>query len=500
MRKRKSRLEQQVLETIRRYRLCKAGDRVAVAVSGGADSVALLRLLEDLAGELGITLLVLHFNHRLRGAESEADERFVAALARAANLEFMSSRADVAAEARRQGWNLEDAGRRLRYEFFAGVVESGHATRVAVAHTADDQAETVLGRLIRGTGFTGLGGIYPVVGHVVRPLLEIRRADLREFLEKRGESWREDPTNRDTRRLRARLRHQLLPELERDFSEAIVERCGELARLARDEEEFWTALVDDRFRAVISQAPEGLSVRCADLLTPLAFTSAASATSPVRNEEESSRALAQRLIRRVLAEVRNDRQGISAQHVGQVIHLASVLPSGRRIELPGVVVERNFERLVFSPAKAAGRKSRSGETASTATGYEYRVELPRHGSTAIAVPELGRCFRLKLIDWPARARDTNSTAEVALDADRLRNPLVLRNWRPGDAYRPRGRGREQKLKKLFLDGRIAVRERARWPVLTSAGKLVWARGMPPAEEFAARAETRTGLLIAEEGL
>lgn len=500
MRKRKSRLEQQVLETIRRYRMCQAGDRVAVAVSGGADSVALLRVLEGLTVELGITLLVLHFNHQLRGAESDEDERFVAALARAANLEFASTRADVDAEARRHGWNLEDAGRRLRYEFFASVVESGRATRVAVAHTADDQAETVLARLIRGTGLTGLGGVYPVVGHVIRPLLEIRREELRKFLERRDESWREDPSNRDTRRLRARLRHGLLPELEREYSKAIVERCGELARLARDEEKFWTALVEDRFRALVSQTGEGLSIRCVDLLVPLPLSGGAAPGSAPRGVEESSRALAQRLIRRVLAELRSDRQGITAQHVEQVIRLAGELLSGRRIELPGVGVARSFDRLIFSCAKISGRKARGDETVPTSAAYEYVVELPRQGSTAVAVPELGRRFRLKLIDWPVPARDTTSIADVALDVDRLRNPLVLRNWRPGDAYRPRGRGRVLKLKKLFLAGRIAVGERASWPVLTSAGKLVWARGMPPAEEFAAHAETRTGLLIAEEGL
>ena len=139
----------------------QAGDRVGVGVSGGADSVALLLLLEELRDRLGIELAVLHFNHQLRGAESDADEEFVAALAAQRGMDFLAGRGDVAGAARDRGWNLEDAARRLRYAFFSSVVRAGRVTRVAVAHTADDQAETVLARLVRGTGPAGLAAIYP---------------------------------------------------------------------------------------------------------------------------------------------------------------------------------------------------------------------------------------------------------------------------------------------------------------------------------------------------
>ncbi len=202
--------------------MLEPGDRLGVAVSGGADSVALLRLLERLRDDLGITLVVAHFNHSLRAAESEGDAEFVEQLARTRGLEIITDREDVAAEAQRQGRNLEDMARQLRYAFFEGVVAEGRATHIAVAHTADDQAETVLAHLIRGTGLTGLAGIYPVAGAVVRPLLGTRREELRKYLRAVGQQWREDSTNRDTRRMRARIREQLLPLLERDFSPAIA--------------------------------------------------------------------------------------------------------------------------------------------------------------------------------------------------------------------------------------------------------------------------------------
>src|SRR5260370_78219 len=162
--------------------LLRAGERVGVAVSGGADSVGLLLLLVELRKQLGIVLSVVHFNHKLRGRDSDADEKFTAKLAEKYGLVFHAGRADIAAKANSNKANVEDTARRTRYEFFARLVEDGRVDKVAVAHTADDQAETVLAHILRGTGLAGLGGIHPVVGHVVRPLLTVRRADLRTYL------------------------------------------------------------------------------------------------------------------------------------------------------------------------------------------------------------------------------------------------------------------------------------------------------------------------------
>jgi tRNA(Ile)-lysidine synthase len=492
-------LEQQVLEGIRRSRMLSAGDRVGVAVSGGADSVALLRLLEALRAELGITMLVAHFDHSLRGTESQADAEFVAALARASGLEFVSAREDVASEAERHGWNLEDAARRLRYAFFKRVIEEGRATRIAVAHTADDQAETLLAHLIRGTGLTGLGGIYPAVGAVVRPLLGTRRRDLREYLRARGDAWREDATNRDVRRLRARIRGQLLPALERDFSPAIVEHLSGLAGLAREEEVFWTALVEDRFRAHVRESGGSFAIDVANLLAPLELH-VIPADGELFTGGSSLRALTERLIRRLYERVRGDRRELSARHVEQVIRLAIESASGRRAELPGgIVVERNFDTLIFSRSGTVRNSVSTQETAGSRNAYQYVMGLPGQGASTVSVTELGRRFSLKVIDWPVNASETKSAGE-ALDAALLRTPLILRNWRPGDAYRPRGRRQLRKLKQMFLAGRVPSRERAGWPVLESDGKVIWARGMPPADEFCAREGTRVGVVIEEDHL
>ena len=476
--------------------MLRAGERVGVGVSGGADSVALLRLFDELRNELGIALLVVHFNHQLRGQDSDADEQFVAKLASERGFEFISACEDVAAEARRQGWNLEDAARRLRYQFFSRIVESGRATRVAVAHTADDQAETLLAHLIRGTGPAGLAAIYPVVGHIVRPLLEIRRQELREYLASVQQTWREDSTNLDTNRLRARIRHVLLPQLERDFQPAVVARLDQLAALAREDESFWAALLDDRYRALVERTAEGDSIGIRDLLVPLRLETPGAAAE----DASALEALSKRLVRRMYEGVKGDRRQLTARHVEQVLHLASACRSGHRVVLPaGVVVERSFDRLFFSLSERAGLGAGTRGTERVVQPYEYVVELPGEDSASVSIPEIGRRFRLKRIDWPPAASDTRAQAE-ALDADRLRSPLVLRSWRPGDSYRPHGRRRVRKLKRLLLECRVATRERTGWPVLTSAGTVVWARGLPVAEGFAPHAGTKTGLIIAEEAL
>lgn len=515
-------LEQFVLQAIQRTALLAPGDRVGVAVSGGADSVALLRLLLRLRDELGITLAVAHFNHSLRGAESEGDAEFVAKLAHAYGVEFVTAREDVGAEAQRQSRNVEDMARGLRYAFFERTVAAGRASRIAVAHTADDQAETVLAHMIRGTGPTGLGGIHQVAGAIVRPLLATRREQLREYLRAAGQPWREDSTNRDTSRTRARIREQLLPMLARDFSPGVVERLNELARLSREEESFWDALVKDRFQVLVRRADrdEGhaLSISVKALLNPLKLDAAPtqSADSAKYNDSQPLRVLTERLIRRLYEDVRGNRRELSAHHVEQVIRIASGSRSGQRAELPGgIIVQRDFQDLTFAlaprRARAAAAESapgpqpelervgRSEGSAAAANMYEYVVTLPLASATTVSIPELGKRFRLKLIDWPIAESDTKRDAD-AIDADLLRPPLILRNWRPGDAYRPHGRRQVQKLGRMFVTGRVCRGDRNIWPVLESAGRVVWARGMPPADDYRARGNTRLGVVIEEQAL
>ena len=494
-------LEQAVLKVVQNERMMAPGDRVGVAVSGGADSVALLRLLLNLREELGINLLVVHFDHSLRGAESDADAQFVAELSRAhwvSNLLWKRSARTFPQAAKKQGLNLEDAARRLRYGFFERTCASGKVTRIAIAHTADDQAETVLAHLIRGTGPTGLGGIYPVAGSVIRPLLGTRREDLRDFLIANGQTWREDSTNRDTKRLRARIRERLLPLLQNDFSPAIVSQLDNLAQLAREEAVFWDSFIGKLFCAHVRKMDEGFAIRVSDLLSPQVLTdpNAAEANSN-SNNINALRPLTERFIRRLYEDIRGDCKELTHRHVEQVIRLAAESTSGRHLQLPGGIrVERRFEDLIFSHGD--GMKVSSGVHVASAPSRAYRhvVSLPQTGVATVSIPELGSCFHLKVVDWTLQPRDTKRDGQ-ALDADLLRDPLILRNWRSGDAYRPRGRRRLQKLKEMFQVRRVPLGERAAWPVLETEGQVIWTRGMHPADDFCAKENTRVAVFIEE---
>jgi tRNA(Ile)-lysidine synthase len=435
----------------------------------------------------------VHFNHQLRGAESDADGQFVSALAREDNIDFIMGNEDVAAWARNHACNLEDAARKCRYSFFSELVRDQRITRICVGHTADDQAETVLAKLIRGTGPSGLGGIYPVAEYVARPLIDIRRAELREYLMSEGQNWREDSSNSDESRLRAKIRARLLPALEQDFQPAIVSHLSNLSALARDDEEFWNAFVEQRFTALVSNQKGTFRIAIDDLLKPLSSQGS-------RQENQSPlTALTTRLIRRILHELKGERSGFTSRHVDDILHLATASTSGHRIQMPAdITVARSFDDLLFLRT-SRGEGQITAELGGETIEFHYALTFESQYEQHVDLPEIGTRLRLKVIDWPAMPRDTSLEPFVA-DWNRLRTPAVVRNWLPGDAFRPQGRLRNRKLKHLMREKRIAPRDRRGWPVLTSAGEIVWARGFPVAQEFVAKKDTRKVLAISEEPL
>ena len=488
-----------VCDTIARHSMIRAGDRVGLGVSGGADSVALLRIFASLQDKLGISIFVLHFHHQLRGAGADEDERFVRSLAEGFQFAFVAGRADVAGKAKLQRKNVEDAARRLRYEFFNSAARTHGLDRIAVAHTAEDQAETVLSHLLRGSGVTGLAGIYPVAGKIIRPLLESSRENLRDFLRSSGQTWREDLTNKDTSHMRARIRHQLIPLLLRDFDSAAVTRLARLAMHAREDEAFWRSLEDARFEVLTTRESDAaISISISELLFPMGKMSPASRQGS--QTQHATMALTRRLVRKIYAELRGSREQLTSRHVDSVTDLAIRSRSGASIDLPGVFVERIFDRLVFKSADAAVESKHQRKPSELNREFAYTVaRLEPLECASIVVTEIHRRFNLKIVDWPPSPRDTVS-GRIALDFERVQWPLVLRNWLPGDSYRPQGSSSARKVKRLLLESRIPRSLRVGWPILTSQGKVIWASGYPVAEELAASAGTKSGLVIAEEEL
>jgi tRNA(Ile)-lysidine synthase len=477
-------LAEKVEAAIRRARLLEPGTRVAVACSGGADSVALLRVLLALQDSLGVRLLVVHLNHQLRGAESDTDEGFVRRLAQRLGLEFLVRREDVAVRANKYGLNLEEAGRQARLEFFTHLIAANKADAVALAHTLDDQAETLLARITRGAGTRGLAGIYPVVelggaaghGRIVRPLLGVRRAELRDYLSQLEQDWREDTTNLDPRRLRNRIRLELLPKLD----PAAIQHLGRLAEQARQEEGFWGALIEERFQALVAPRGDRFELEVAALLAP---AQELARLSP-RAAREAQRAVAQRLVRRTLEAVRGDLRRITQAHVESVLRLAEEGQSGQRVELPGAVVERCFSRLVFgSPQPRTATEAES----------DYGVQVEGPGS--VTLPS-GDVLSFKLVAVGELESGYNDGKKAA-DAARAPFPLRVRAWQPGDSYRPAGANRRKKLKTLFQQARIPVGERLRRPVVLCGEEIVWASGLGFAAGYELVVGSRRALLIEE---
>jgi len=452
----------------------RVGERIGVAVSGGADSVALLRLLVELRAAQGFVVFVVHFNHRLRGKASDADEKFVAKLAGVHGLELFVAREDVGARAKRERANLEDAGRRARGAFFSKLVESGRVSRIAVAHTADDQAETVLAHILRGTGLAGLAGIHAESGVVFRPLLKVRRADLRAYLRAKRQAWREDKSNKDTERTRARIRHELMPLLEKRFQGATVEHLCQLAELAREDELCLGERAAEWEKSYVRYTERNEAAQL-----------------PLSEFSEQARAMKTRVIRKVVERLKTRPGQLSSSHVESVLDLAEDKESGKSLPLPGgVELLRDRNSLLFRRQAWNEHKDKPN-----AAGYAYAVQLGATG-TELRLREQECRLHFRVIDWPAQGRET--IIELLLDRERLRSPLLVRNWRPGDAMRPIGHRKRHTLARLWNEAGVNRWEKAVWPVLTSDGRVAWARGLKVATEFAVNDRTRSGVMITLE--
>ena len=437
------------------------GDRVLAAVSGGPDSVGLVALLLKLREEMPLEVRLAHFNHRLRGPEADEDERFVGELAGRWVLPLKVGSAEVRGRAAAKKLNLEEAGRDLRYAFLRRAAASAGATKIATGHTMTDQAETVLMRLMRGAGISGLGGIAPLAAGepcpVVRPLLGIAGPDLRAWLAAEGLPFRLDASNRDRRFLRNRIRAELLPELERRYEPRIVAHLARLAEIAREEDELLNGFVGelaDEF--VIRRGREiSLDMRTLPLLLP---------------------ALARRVGREFLRQVLGDLRDVSFEDVASLCALGE----GKQFTLrKGVVLRRE-----------AGE---TGLKKSAPKARPYRILWDGRGTVSLPAAGLALSGTRRRAGGGPRRAAGGDQAGALLDADRLGFPLLVRTRRPGDLYRPLGAPGRKKLKELLRAKGVPVARRDRLPVVVSRGEIVWVPGLPVAERFKVR--DTTGIVL-----
>ena len=442
-------LTQRVLHSIDRDALIPPGARVLAACSGGGDSVALAALLCELEPETDWSVAgLLHVNHGLRGASADEDEAFCRQLARGLGVPITVERADVAALARAERISVEAAGHRIRYELFERVVREGAADLVATAHTRDDQAETVLLRLIRGAGPAGLAGIRPRIGAVVRPLLDVRRRELREYLRLRGLSHREDPTNRDERVLRNRVRRRLIPFLAEHFSPAITDVLARGAAIARDDADWIDAAANAAAVEIVQCTEGGVDADAGRL----------AAAAP---------AIARRIARSALERAGERRVGFD--HVERLRRLADAGGTAPAVaDFPGCRVERDGPTLRLR--RRSGRAA--PEVVNIGSGFEYPLAVP--GEVEIA--EAGLRILAERGERPDRL--VAGGAVAVLPAGRVAPPLTVRSWRPGDVFRPLGLGgHRKKLQDFFVDRRIPRDRRGAVPLVVDAKLgIVWVAG------------------------
>ena len=443
-----------VARFVRRRQLWGADDRVAVAISGGSDSVALAFIVRDLERVgLGRPAGLIHVNHQLRGAESDADEAFCAALAARLGWPLDVSRVAVTRGPRQ---SIEAAAREARYACFERAAKRLGATVVVTGHTADDQAETVLLRLLRGAGTRGLSGIRARRGIYARPLLECRRADLRRDLARRGEAFREDSSNLDHAIPRNRVRHALLPVIEA-IAPGGVRALARLAAFAGEDEAVLmkTAIETARTLVLSRVGPVG---------RPEAVELDAAALRSVPP------AIGRRVVRAVAAEIA-PRTTPGAIQLQAILSLVQADNRMGHLDLQGFTVERRGETLRFMPGLKTRPPSASTRPSARTLDVPGSVYLPEAGVT-ITAERRDRGVEL-----------SKDGAFGCLQADSVDLPLTVRTRQPGDRFRPLGAPGRRKLQDVLVDRKVPRDERDRVPVVVDArGRLVWVAGVALADE------------------
>ncbi|QWV95029.1 tRNA lysidine(34) synthetase TilS [Geomonas oryzisoli] len=449
-----------LVANVRSQDLFSPGETVVVAVSGGADSVALLDILSRLEIE-GLKLIVAHLNHCLRGTHSDDDEKFVADLATGYRLPFVAIRVDVASFATAEGLSLEDAGRQARYAFFHEVARRRGATGIAVAHHLDDQAETVLIRLLRGAGATGLSAMKASGANLVkRPLLKVGREDIERYLKERGLTWRTDESNSDTTILRNSIRHELIPVLKK-YNPKVTERLAATAEILAADEELLDHLTAGAFDRLASSVDDEVSFGIKALL-------------------QEHRGLRLRLYRHGLNELRGDLRCIALTHLEAIDRLAGSSRPNARLKLPGDLrVKRCYDRLSFTCAEPSVPRP-------------WELVVPGEGSYPL---ENGMTLTVRRVP-PPEDPATGSRKIAYLSEDAAPFPWLVRPFSAGDRFTPLGMTGSQKVKELFINEKLPLHERGRVPLVFSNGEIVWVAGMRIGER--ARVTSKTGAVLRVE--
>lgn len=454
-----------------RFNMTVAGDRVLIAVSSGPDSIALFYVLHHLAAGLGIQLAVAHLNHGLRPEAADQEAAFVNQLACYHGIPFHLERIQLD---RHQG-SLEERARTARYAFLHRVAAVQGYTKIALGHQLDDNVEAMLMHLLRGSGIRGLAGIPPTRdGIIIRPLIQARRHQIVSFLKEHHYRWMEDASNQETRFVRNRIRHELLPYLGNAFNANIVETLNRTAALCREEEAWFQSYLAPMVKAVCH--PEDSGKLCLHPQTVL----------------ETAPPIQRRIIREALRQWLGDLRRFGAVHIEALVDLLPDRQAGRRLSLPnGITATRTGDRLCFEKTNCRPPKTKAG-----ATQFEYCVPADFHSPWTLHLPECGSTLIFTRRTLPEPSLFSRAHRHCAwFDLHALTFPLTVRNFRPGDRLAPFGMSGSQKVKKLLIDRKIPQHDRLRIPLLLDAEQILWVVGVRRATRAAITPRTTDVLCV-----
>lgn len=449
------------VETIEKYSMLRTGDRVVVGVSGGPDSLCLLHLLKAARKELQLEIYAAHVDHMFRGEESREDARFVRDTCKEWDIPFFEIREDVPGLIERTGLSPEDAARRVRHKFFQKLKSELDADVIATGHNRDDNEETILMNILRGTGPEGLLGIEPKRSSYIRPLIEVPRTAIEEYLDKHGLKARIDATNLTTDYFRNSLRLELIPLIKSKYCPHLGESLRRLSDIIQVEQEFLSQIEKRAWKRVVRIGHECIEIDKEDFL-------------------RLPTALKHRVLRRGVKNILGDAKDFEYRHVLLAMDFIDTAATGSRLDLPrGLAAEMGYGKFILSLKRPE-----------EVLDFYHEVKVPGE----IHIHELGIwvCAQVMPKTLPIMTTDP---LIAQLDYDKIKANLVVRKRRPGDRFRPLGSKYTKKIKDFFIDEKVPRRRRDEIPIFESGGEIVWVGGLRIDDRFKVAENTERVLFL-----
>lgn len=448
-----------VYEYIQKHNMLKPGDGVVVGVSGGADSMALIHLLCRMREYIPMALYVVHIDHGIRGEAAKEDALFVETMATEWGLDFFLKETSVPKLAKEWGLSEEQAGRKVRHDFYQEVRRRVNGHRIALGHHRDDQVETILFNIIRGSGLAGLSGMEPVRdGVIIRPLLEISRREIEAYCRREGIEYRHDQTNEETIYTRNRVRHMLIPMIEEHFNPSFSSNLIRMGDILRDDEAFLRDYSRDAFDRDATIKEDEISFSLRDL-------------------SQYPEAIRRRLLREGLLRLKKNLVDIHHIHIDGILDLVKESQVGSTLDLPeNIKVRKDYRALILYRDDP--------EEDLPVSDFEYRLKVP--GKTWI--PQLNMSITLEKLTNSGVLNGGNGC--IYIDADRVRGELYIRNRRNGDRFRPLGMRGTKKLKDFLIDRKVPRHKRDSIPLVVDRNNIVWVAGYQMSEDYKVTQKTR----------